>query len=207
MKKCGAESGDAALASIKDLINEHNTFKIVTVDEEAEKLQQSMCGYCICRLPYEGFMIGCDGCEEWYHGPCVGMTEEQAAKFDKYVCVRCSTLRILKENTATVATTLKKWTSAKNLSRARTLDSQRYGRKFRQCERDIAKSKETIAKYEGMRKGHVGYDAAIVPPVLSGSTVAAPEQPQSNDVVSASASANTTASAEPVVAKSEKGSL
>lgn len=88
VKKCGAENGETAVANVNELINEHNSF-LVTAMDEVDKLKQATCGYCICRLPYEGFMIGCDGCEEWYHGPCVGVTEEQANKFDKYVCLRC----------------------------------------------------------------------------------------------------------------------
>ena len=86
-------------------------------------------------------MIGCDGCEEWYHGPCVGISQEQGDKLDKYVCVRCSTLRVYKDNATTVAAILRKWTSAKNLSKARAADSQRYGRKVRKAEQDIVKAR------------------------------------------------------------------
>jgi hypothetical protein len=34
--------------------------------------------YCICRKPYRQgvFMIGCDNCDEWYHGRCVGFEED-----------------------------------------------------------------------------------------------------------------------------------
>lgn len=88
VKKCGVENGETAVANVNELINEHSTF-LVTATDEVDRLQQAMCGYCICRLPYEGFMIGCDGCEEWYHGICVGVSEEQANKVDKYVCLRC----------------------------------------------------------------------------------------------------------------------
>ena len=88
VKKCGAENGATAVPNVNDLINEHNSF-LVTAVEEVDQLQQSLCGYCVCRLPYEGFMIGCDSCDEWYHGPCVGVSEEQANKVDKYVCIRC----------------------------------------------------------------------------------------------------------------------
>jgi len=33
--------------------------------------------YCLCRQPYvEGsFMLACDICDDWYHGPCVGVSE------------------------------------------------------------------------------------------------------------------------------------
>jgi hypothetical protein len=116
--------------------------------DELSELKHVMCGYCVCRQPYEGFMIGCDGCEEWYHGACVGITQEQAQKFDKYVCVRCSTLRVYKENAVIVAGILRKWTSAKGLALSRSADSQRYGRKVRSAERDIVKAKADLEKYE-----------------------------------------------------------
>ncbi len=149
VKKCGAAEGHAqvAVSTVTELINEHNSFIVTELDALSE-LKQVMCGYCVCRQPYEGFMIGCDGCEEWYHGPCVGITQEQAAKFDKYVCVRCSTLRVYKDNASTVANIMKKWTNMKNLTKARSADSQRYGRKVRGAERDIVKAKADLEKNE-----------------------------------------------------------
>ena len=149
IKKCGASDGQGHVAAnlVTDLINEHNSF-LVTAQEACADLKQVMCGYCVCRQPYEGFMIGCDGCEEWYHGPCVGISQEQAQKFDKYVCVRCSTLRVYKDNAATVAGILRKWSNQKGLTKARSNDSQRYGRKVRGAERDIVKAKADLEKYE-----------------------------------------------------------
>lgn len=49
--------------------------------------------YCICQAPYDEskFYIGCDVCADWLHGSCVGITPEQADKFEVYVCPRCST--------------------------------------------------------------------------------------------------------------------
>ena len=149
VKKCGAANGHAqvAVAVVTELINEHNSF-LVTAMDELSILKQAMCGYCICRQPYEGFMIGCDGCEEWYHGSCIGLSQEQAQKFDKYVCVRCSTLRIYSDYAASVAGILRKWTSAKGLAMARLADSQRYGRKVRSAERDLSKTKSDLENYE-----------------------------------------------------------
>jgi hypothetical protein len=37
-------------------------------------------------------MIGCDKCGVWYHGICVGMTEEQAKLIDSYHCPPCQKL-------------------------------------------------------------------------------------------------------------------
>ena len=34
-------------------------------------------------------MIACDGCDDWFHPACVGMTIKQAAALDSYVCGQC----------------------------------------------------------------------------------------------------------------------
>ena len=36
------------------------------------------------------FMIGCDECESWYHGPCVGVGKQQADSMDDYLCPHCA---------------------------------------------------------------------------------------------------------------------
>ncbi|UJR09016.1 hypothetical protein I4U23_013265 [Adineta vaga] len=72
----------------------------------AEKLKEFICKdctlltektkerlYCVCQTPYDEsqFYIGCDVCADWLHGACVGISPEQAEKFEVYVCPRCST--------------------------------------------------------------------------------------------------------------------
>lgn len=32
---------------------------------------------------------GCDGCEEWYHGDCIGITEKEAKHIKQYYCRKC----------------------------------------------------------------------------------------------------------------------
>jgi len=40
--------------------------------------------YCVCRTAeVDRFMIGCDHCEEWYHGDCITPTPEAAKKLQK----------------------------------------------------------------------------------------------------------------------------
>jgi len=34
-------------------------------------------------------MIACDGCEDWFHAACVGITIKQAAALDSYLCGQC----------------------------------------------------------------------------------------------------------------------
>jgi len=46
--------------------------------------------YCICRsTDVNRFMIGCDHCEEWYHGDCIGVTEKDAKYIKKFYCKEC----------------------------------------------------------------------------------------------------------------------
>jgi len=49
--------------------------------------------YCLCRGPdIPGlFMIGCDGCNEWFHGACVGITTpELAEQLGTWLCPSCA---------------------------------------------------------------------------------------------------------------------
>ncbi|KAF9397946.1 hypothetical protein BGX21_008338 [Mortierella sp. AD011] len=47
--------------------------------------------YCICKTLYDKsrFMIACDGCDDWFHGDCVGVAEKDSDMVDKYYCKRC----------------------------------------------------------------------------------------------------------------------
>ncbi|KAE8577384.1 hypothetical protein XENTR_v10004559 [Xenopus tropicalis] len=47
--------------------------------------------YCICRTPYDDtqFYIGCDRCQNWFHGRCVGILQSEADYIDEYVCPQC----------------------------------------------------------------------------------------------------------------------
>ncbi|KAK3598854.1 hypothetical protein CHS0354_008596 [Potamilus streckersoni] len=47
--------------------------------------------YCLCRTPYDEtkFYVGCDRCQDWFHGHCVGITEKEASQLDTYICPSC----------------------------------------------------------------------------------------------------------------------
>ncbi|XP_014218351.1 CXXC-type zinc finger protein 1 [Copidosoma floridanum] len=56
----------------------------------ATLLKQDGQAYCICRSSDSSrFMIGCDACEEWYHGDCINITEKEAKHIKQFFCVRC----------------------------------------------------------------------------------------------------------------------
>ncbi|KAI9812148.1 MAG: hypothetical protein M1827_004814 [Pycnora praestabilis] len=50
--------------------------------------------FCICRRPdNHTWMIACDGgCEDWFHGKCVNIKEEDGDLIDKYICPNCEKL-------------------------------------------------------------------------------------------------------------------
>ncbi|XP_038638481.1 CXXC-type zinc finger protein 1-like [Scyliorhinus canicula] len=46
--------------------------------------------YCICRRPdINCFMIGCDKCNEWFHGDCIQITEKMAKGIRQWYCQQC----------------------------------------------------------------------------------------------------------------------
>lgn len=46
--------------------------------------------YCVCRRPdINCFMIGCDNCNEWFHGHCINVTEKMAKAIREWYCQQC----------------------------------------------------------------------------------------------------------------------
>ena len=138
VKRSKFDQGETSSSDVEDLIDEHDSLDLA-LPEEVQKLKQAMKGYCICRRPYEGFMIGCDDCEEWYHGGCIGISEAQAERFDKYVCARCSVQKTFLGSANTVASILRKWTCFKELKKSRQNEYQKHQRKIRKERKDIEK--------------------------------------------------------------------
>jgi antitoxin component HigA of HigAB toxin-antitoxin module len=97
VKRCNLDHGEIHVSTVNDLIEEHESF-FIEMPDELSILEQTTQAYCICRRPYEGFMIGCDDCEEWYHGSCIGVSESRADRYEKYSCVRCSTKNVFKSS-------------------------------------------------------------------------------------------------------------
>ncbi|PNF38728.1 hypothetical protein B7P43_G14361 [Cryptotermes secundus] len=55
--------------------------------------------YCLCRTPYDEtkFYVGCDLCNNWFHGECVGITEEMSKSLTEFVCTECRHARDTQE--------------------------------------------------------------------------------------------------------------
>jgi hypothetical protein len=143
VKRCNVEQGSIHVSTVKDLIKEQQAF-LIEMPEELSLLRQAKQNYCICRRPYEGFMIGCDECEEWYHGSCIGISESRADRVDKYVCVRCALKNIFKASATTVSDVIRKWTSRKDLKKSRQVEAQKHQRKVRKETKDAEKLRKEI---------------------------------------------------------------
>ncbi|XP_076923239.1 chromatin remodeling protein SHL-like [Bidens hawaiensis] len=49
--------------------------------------------YCKCEMPYnpDDLMVQCDGCTDWFHPACIGLTPEEAKQTEHFYCGSCST--------------------------------------------------------------------------------------------------------------------
>lgn len=71
--------------------------KIELTDRERELLEERqeaeaincVCGYSEAEVKGT-IMIACDVCDNWFHDECVGLTADEAAAAETYVCPRCS---------------------------------------------------------------------------------------------------------------------
>jgi hypothetical protein len=155
VRRCKVDQAGANSASVTKLLSEHDSL-MLTMPNEFCKLTAALRGYCICRQPYDGFMVGCDGCGDWYHGPCVGVTEARADK-DKFLCVRCCLKKIFKISASTVATEIRKWSDPTELRKARQYEAQKHQRKVRKEKRDIEnlalKTESLAAELNGLEAG------------------------------------------------------
>ena len=71
---------------------------------------------------------------------------------------------------------LRKWSSSKGLSKARLADTQRYTRKVRTCEKDLAKAKENLEKWR--QPESCSLTSANISGTVQTSLGAATKQPQ-----------------------------
>nr|XP_012602824.1 nucleosome-remodeling factor subunit BPTF isoform X13 [Microcebus murinus] len=86
----------------KDSSSKSKKKKMITTTSKETKKDTKL--YCICKTPYDEskFYIGCDRCQNWYHGRCVGILQSEAELIDEYVCPQCQST----EDAMTVLTPL-----------------------------------------------------------------------------------------------------
>ncbi|KAJ2952773.1 hypothetical protein O0L34_g7133 [Tuta absoluta] len=80
-----AAAANAANASTGNNARDRDTPRANKKPGKKEKL------LCICRKPYDNtkFYVGCEHCSNWFHGDCVGVTEEMSKTMEEYVCPDC----------------------------------------------------------------------------------------------------------------------
>ena len=69
--------------------------ELSVLDEEGNASSAGLaCAYCTGNdaATLNRFMVGCDTCERWYHGPCVSMSKAAADAVDTYLCPECARL-------------------------------------------------------------------------------------------------------------------
>jgi hypothetical protein len=167
VKRCNLDHGEIHVSTVNDLIEEHESF-LIEMPDELSILEQTTQAYCICRRPYEGFMIGCDDCEEWYHGSCIGVSESRADRYEKYSCVRCSTKSVFRSSASGAIEIIKKWTSWKHLKKARQVEYQKHQRKVRKETKDVEKFRAILKSLEETEPNQAGLSenlqsSALVP--------------------------------------------
>lgn len=152
-KKCKVDDGCSSIQKkqIEDLLEEHEKL-VVDMGDEALRLRKALKSYCICRRPYEGFMIGCDECDEWFHGFCVGVSESRADKVNKYVCIRCLLKLSYQASSMEVVDIIRKWTSLKELRKARHQDDQKFKRKIRKENKEMEKLEKEASELRSLLK-------------------------------------------------------
>jgi hypothetical protein len=133
-KGSGSSKDDSASVNVNDLceqlINEtqRETSTLrgngIDLSEYLEQIMQVTQVFCLCRLPYHGFMVGCDHCEDWLHGPCIGLTKAQADRTDKYTCLRCNLKSSANQGFQSIASIISLWMSPEDA--IKHLETKRY---------------------------------------------------------------------------------
>jgi hypothetical protein len=103
------QTDPTALAARSEAMVAETGRMCVDLSEYVQIFQPTSDCYCLCRMGSHGEMIGCDLCGEWYHYGCVGMSQSQATKVEKYVCLRCTILLSFQEAARQVAAITNKW--------------------------------------------------------------------------------------------------
>ena len=113
-------------------------------EEEEEDL------YCTCRMPYRGgvFMIGCEICDQWFHGPCVGVKTKDAQSIKKYFCPACERTKGLQVGFDMPQFELPRKKGTRNLPPRRNATQKRYT-----DEPDMEEEHDSMVQYSAAGAG------------------------------------------------------
>jgi hypothetical protein len=82
-------------------------------------------------------MVGCDLCDDWYHLQCIGITQSQADKTDKYNCLRCTLRLSIKSSTKQVGDLANFWMVPDEYLRIRDGKKQKISKKLLKEEKEV----------------------------------------------------------------------
>eukprot|EP00522_Entomoneis_paludosa_P015451 CAMPEP_0172443972 /NCGR_PEP_ID=MMETSP1065-20121228/4143_1 /TAXON_ID=265537 /ORGANISM="Amphiprora paludosa, Strain CCMP125" /LENGTH=1927 /DNA_ID=CAMNT_0013194385 /DNA_START=54 /DNA_END=5837 /DNA_ORIENTATION=- len=180
LKKLSPDQAQAKSNLVQILLDEYEDM-MISLPEEHKRLSHSVKNYCLCRRPFEGFMVKCEKCNDFYHGACVGISQARAEKkpIDNYVCVRCLVEKVFQASNSCIAGILRKWTSGADLKKARLADFQKQQRKTRRETKELEKLRMEAQKLsEEVAKLNETPPAAVTAaPVAPATTVSAPDAP------------------------------
>ena len=118
VKKCKPGSSASGMVDVNSLVEEYDSLMVEMPDEIA-KLNKAIGHYCICRGQFGGHMLQCDECKDHFHASCLSLSKARAEKMEKFICVRCALKKMYQSSSSTVASIIRKWTSEKELHKAR----------------------------------------------------------------------------------------
>ncbi len=78
MKLDRLEQNATSISALEELLPEAEGF-MVDIQPNLDAVMQVTKVYCFCRQPFHGIVVGCDaeGCEDWLHISCIGMSKAQ----------------------------------------------------------------------------------------------------------------------------------
>ena len=139
--RTGLSSGSSAISSSAEVIALVAEAKELCIDvsAELESANAATRKYCLCRQPYHGHMIGCDDCDDWYHFQCIGMTQAQAEKADKFSCIRCTLRSSFRQAANTVAQVTNRWCAPIETARFQEARRSKASKKVSKEEKEVNK--------------------------------------------------------------------
>ncbi|OQS03693.1 ATPase [Thraustotheca clavata] len=159
LKASGLDSGQAKIAALVELLQEYKLGGfLVDFDMHRDVLVSATEQYCICRQPYDGLMIGCDLCENWFHDTCIGLSKEKLEKVEGYVCPSCSLLQELKSLVNGISNSTKQLFELEEKTHEKAFSVAM--RKVKKEERDVDKAHVAVMELQAQVTAigqHIGY--------------------------------------------------
>jgi hypothetical protein len=139
--RTGLSSGSSAMSSSAEVVALVAEAKELCIDvsAELESANAATRKYCLCRQPYHGHMIGCDDCDDWYHFQCIGMTQAQAEKADKFSCIRCTLRSSFRQAANLVAQVTNRWCAPIEAARFQESRRSKAAKKVAKEEKEVNK--------------------------------------------------------------------